>query len=66
MVVEPGPDFYEIYKAFFDEVRVHTSTVTTTPCIYLEQTDEHPFPMRLAHQKYADVIQFRVGIVGGL
>ena len=57
MVVEPGPDFYEIYKAFFDEVRVHTSTdYDDTLHFYLEQTDEHPFPMRLAHQKYADVI----------
>ena len=57
MVVEPGPDFYEIYKAFFDEVQVHTSTdYDDTLHFYLEQTDEHPFPMRLGHQKYADVI----------
>ena len=57
MVVEPGPDFYEAYQAFFDEVRVHRSTDDDDSLhFYLEQTDEHPFPMRLAHQKYADTI----------
>ena len=57
MVVEPGPDFYEAYQVFFDEVRVHRSTdYDDSLHFYLEQTDEHPFPMRLAHQKYADTI----------
>ena len=57
MVVEPGPDFYEAYQVFFDEVRVHRSTdYHDSLHFYLEQTDEHPFPMRLAHQKYADTI----------
>jgi SAM-dependent methyltransferase len=57
MVVEPGPDFYEAYQVFFDEVRVHRSTdYDDSLHFYLEQTDEHPFPMRLAHQKYADTM----------
>jgi SAM-dependent methyltransferase len=57
MVVEPGPDFYEAYQVFFDEVRVHRSTdYDDSLHFYLEQTDEHPFPMCLAHQKYADTI----------
>ena len=57
MVVEPGPDFYEAYQVFFDEVRVHRSTdYDDSLHFYLEQTDGHPFPMRLAHQKYADTI----------
>ena len=57
MVVEPGPDFYQAYKAFFDEVQVHMSTDYDDALhFFLEQTDEHPFPMRLDHQKYADTI----------
>ena len=57
MVVEPGPDFYEAYQVFFDEILVHRSTdYDDSLHFYLEQTDEHPFPMRLAHQKYADTI----------
>jgi SAM-dependent methyltransferase len=57
MVVEPGPDFYESYQEFFDEVQVFASTdYDDAKHFYLEQTDEHPFPMRLAHQKYADTI----------
>ena len=57
MVVEPGPDFYEAYNAFFDEVQVYCSADYDDALhFYLEQTDKHPFPMRLAHQKYADTI----------
>ena len=57
MVVEPGPDFYQSYKAFFDEVQIRLSTDYGDEMhFFLQQTDEHAFPMPLAHQKYADII----------
>jgi hypothetical protein len=57
MVVEPGPDFYDLYDEYFDEVRVSVSTDYDDDLhFFLEPTDAHPFPLRLAEQKHADII----------
>ena len=57
MVVEPGPDFYDRYKDVFDTVTICTSSDFSDELhFFLEQTDDHPFPMTLSHQKQADII----------
>ena len=57
MVVEPGPDFYDRYKDVFDTVRICTSLDFSDEFhFFLEQTDDHPFPMTLSHRKQADII----------
>ena len=64
MVVEPGPDFYDLYDEYFDEVRVSVSTDYDDDLhFFLEPTDAHPFPLKLAEQKHADIIpvSFKAG-----
>lgn len=57
MVVEPGPDFYDLYDEFFDDVKVCVSTDYDDDLhFFLEPTDAHPFPLKLAEQKHADII----------
>ncbi len=57
MVVEPGPDFYDRYKKIFDTVTICTSLDFSDELhFFLEQTDDHAFPMTLSHQKQADII----------
>jgi SAM-dependent methyltransferase len=64
MVVEPGPDFYDLYYEYFDELTVSVSTDYDDDLhFFLEPTDEHPFPLKLAEQKHADIIpvSFKAG-----